>query len=148
VNPAHAPDPARNADTHAAFVAACVVAAATGLAPEALFRGTRGGADEALARQIMLDVLRVIIDDNSLVRLARAADRHRSTVSHAIEEIERAREGDERFDAYVAMLTRVAGDLVGLSRFTIGEIEAGIAAAKQRGGAIEDEDLHEDDQNE
>ena len=75
-------------DARAARGAAALLAFGLDMAPEAFFRGTRGGAAEAEARQMLLAVLRRAIDTTSIARLGAALGRDRTTVAHALHKVD------------------------------------------------------------
>jgi chromosomal replication initiation ATPase DnaA len=78
---------ALNADRAAALRVASIVAAQRLMAPEALFRATRGGEAEARARQELAYLLHTACG-MSLNRVGAALKRHRTSVSHAVRQIE------------------------------------------------------------
>lgn len=100
------PEPYRDAPTIARR-AACVICALFDLAPETMWRKTRGTADEAFARQVLAYVLHVSCG-LSLQSVARALGRDRSTIGHAVQTIEAL-----RIDTGADAMLRETEDLLG-----------------------------------
>lgn len=117
-------------DARAARGAAALLAFGLDMAPEAFFRGTRGSAAEAEARQILLAVLRRAIATSSVARLGAALGRDRTTVAHALHKIEADCEDDPGLDAYVAEFAALTEKLIAIGGFTLGEIKGGVEAAR------------------
>lgn len=117
-------------DARAARGAAALLAFGLDMAPEAFFRGTRGGAAEAEARQMLLAVLRRAIDTTSIARLGAALGRDRTTVAHALHKVERDCEEDPGLDAYVGEFADLTRKLIAIGKFTLSEIEGGVDAAR------------------
>jgi hypothetical protein len=121
-------------DKRLARGAAVVVAFAFDMAPETLFRRTRGAGAEAEARQIMLAVHRraavIAGEETSIQRLGRGIERDRTTVAHALHKIEEACEGSAEVDVFVDALARIVADLIRISKVTTDEIARGIEAAR------------------
>jgi hypothetical protein len=117
-------------DERAARGAAALLAFGFDMAPEAFFRGTRGGAAEAEARQVLFEVLRRALGTTSLARLGAALGRDRTTVSHGLNKIAALCEEDPGLDAFVAEYAELTRKLAAMGGFTLREIEGGVEAAK------------------
>jgi hypothetical protein len=123
-------------DARVARGAAAVLAFSLDMAPEAFFRGTRGSAAEAEARQALMLVLYHALERPSLKRLGAALGqggneaRHRTTVAHALHKVDTLSEDDPALDAWVQEHAAIVRRLAAIGAFTLKEIEAGAEAAR------------------
>ncbi|MEQ1901338.1 MAG: helix-turn-helix domain-containing protein [Devosia sp.] len=79
-----------------------LVAAETGIAPEILVSGRRGGAEAALARQMLMYLLHTLLGFD-VRRVGSLLGRNRSTVDHACAVVEDRRD-DAAFDRKLAQV--------------------------------------------
>ncbi|GAA0548494.1 hypothetical protein GCM10008941_30510 [Rhizomicrobium palustre] len=96
-------------DASRAVTAQVVVAEVMGVEFTDLCAEIRGGRDAAFARQVAMYLCRLVYE-MPLSEIAECFGRDRSTVGHAVQRIEDARE-DAEFDEAMAWLEHVVGRL-------------------------------------